>query len=853
MKDIKKQTENYNDAVDLFFGMNPQNPYWILLVFYLAKERKLRRIEDQPVKDETIMVSMDRSYAEITFSDESIQKYWIEKGVYEKLLVADLDINSDFFKIKDAFQQQVYSVKEIKPRSILDRKQMVQHFLFSVAECFMDLSPEWYSENYTSSFDQLVSRIYYKRGVESMMQPKELTRLVCGLLDYKGGVIYNPFSGLSSYGIELNAGNNYHGQEFEKLTWALAKLRMMVYGADSINLLNEDSLSWKFNSVEYVISTPPIGLLLDQNPGAKTKVEAYYLENASFSASVRSVGVYPAGILSSMSENKIRKVLIDKDLFETIVVLPSDILHPYSGVQLCLILTNKDKRHSGYVKFVDASNYYLKEGRRNVIDKNKILDLCLSEDFHEEVILVSNEGISEENYSLDPKRYNKKNITVPDGFMLIPLSEFGTFYTNRSGVSGYGPVVSVKDLSDNSFNFIKTANDFQQGEYKEFFSCVEKDSLLISKIRNLKPTLFKAENGPVFINPNVLAFKVNENKVSIDYLVNELSQEYVKNQLNLSFSNIPSFAISDLNRIQILVPMHKKNQVDRIEHFQKTRITELGIELDKLKSDRFIEFETNMELRRHAIQQKMNVLYPAIKNVSKYLKKHNSKFVNEEVLNPRTGETLLQYFEKIEMTLENVVTMVDALVDPKTYGEAETIWVESFLENYKENHFSQRYTLEMFLDNVVSEDIMYPYLDDHNNLKEGYINKGDKLSRNAILFCQKDLTQVIDNIVSNAQKWGFVDENNANYSVRFIVNDAELNEKPAVSLRISNNGNPLPIGMKKEKVFLWGEGNNTGLGSWQVKNIVEHFGGKVLLNEYPDDPDGFQVEYELVIPTIDTL
>ena len=43
---FSNETEKFNYASDLFFGMNPEKRLWILLMFYLAKERSLRVVDN---------------------------------------------------------------------------------------------------------------------------------------------------------------------------------------------------------------------------------------------------------------------------------------------------------------------------------------------------------------------------------------------------------------------------------------------------------------------------------------------------------------------------------------------------------------------------------------------------------------------------------------------------------------------------------------------------------------------------------------------------------------------------------------------------------------------------------------
>lgn len=135
-------------------------------------------------------------------------------------------------------------------------------------------------------------------------------------------------------------------------------------------------------------------------------------------------------------------------------------------------------------------------------------------------------------------------------------------------------------------------------------------------------------------------------------------------------------------------------------------------------------------------------------------------------------------------------------------------------------------------------------------MKRLHIKKGDRFEDNAISISPDNLTQVFDNIVSNACKYGFTDPQRQDYTIRIEVKSIEVNGKPMVSITVSNNGSALAMGMDKSKFFHWGVGQGTGLGTWQVKNIIEHSHGSVALNEYPNDPLGFEIEYEILLPQV---
>ena len=74
-KDMSNETERFNYALDLFFGMNPAKRYWILLALYFAKNKKLQAIDNYEGND-LIMASMSIDL----IGHRNIVEEWNQKG-----------------------------------------------------------------------------------------------------------------------------------------------------------------------------------------------------------------------------------------------------------------------------------------------------------------------------------------------------------------------------------------------------------------------------------------------------------------------------------------------------------------------------------------------------------------------------------------------------------------------------------------------------------------------------------------------------------------------------------------------------------------------------------------------------
>ena len=87
----------------------------------------------------------------------------------------------------------------------------------------------------------------------------------------------------------------------------------------------------------------------------------------------RLIAILPLGFLfRSGQDEDLRKYLIDQDLIDTIIQLPSNLFLNTSIPTICIVL-NKDKSNRGKVRLFDASSFFKKANRNQVSLNFKIL------------------------------------------------------------------------------------------------------------------------------------------------------------------------------------------------------------------------------------------------------------------------------------------------------------------------------------------------------------------------------------------------------------------------------------------------------------------------------------------------
>lgn len=212
------------------------------------------------------------------------------------------------------------------------------------------------------------------------------------------------------------------GQEFNPETYAIAKADMLIKGGNASGMMYGDTLSDdKFYGYEfdYIISNPPFGIdwKREKNevekeaklgydgrfgPGLPAISDGQMLfmlngvkklkENAGRMAIIQNGSSLFTGDAGS-GASEIRRYLIDSDLVEAIVQLPTDLFYN-TGIStyIWLISKNKASNRVGKVQLIDASKCFVKR-RKNIGSKRVDLDdTCIN------LILKAYEGFENEIY-----------------------------------------------------------------------------------------------------------------------------------------------------------------------------------------------------------------------------------------------------------------------------------------------------------------------------------------------------------------------------------------------------------------------------------------------------------------------
>ncbi|MCD3217723.1 type I restriction-modification system subunit M [Clostridium botulinum C] len=245
----------------------------------------------------------------------------------------------------------------------------------------------------------------------------------------------------------------FFGQELNTTTYNLARMNLMMHGVNyrNMELKRADTLDadWPFAEkdgtqiplkFDAVVANPPYSQKWNTKdvdrekdirfkgygvaPASKADYAfvlhgLYHLDKAGTMAIVLPHGV----LFRGASEGKIRKNIIDNNLLDTVIGLPSNLFYGTSIPTCVLVFKGREARKNKDVLFIDASNEFEKGKNQNKLTPdniNKIIDTYHNrQDVEKYSHVASLDEIKENDYNLNIPRY----VDTFEEEEVIPLSE----------------------------------------------------------------------------------------------------------------------------------------------------------------------------------------------------------------------------------------------------------------------------------------------------------------------------------------------------------------------------------------------------------------------------------------------
>jgi type I restriction enzyme M protein len=298
-----------------------------------------------------------------------------------------------------------------------------------------------------------------KKGGE-FYTPRKVVQLIVELLEPKEGMrICDPTCGSGGMLIECAAyvaahgGNprnlSLYGQEKNLGTWSIAKLNMLLHGIKDFRIEKGDTIrdpklveGAGLMLFDRVIANPPFSLdewgreVAERDPWGrfrygvppKDKGDLAFVEHML--ATLRQSGslavVLPHGALSrSGAEAEIRRGIVEDDLLDAVIGLPTDLFYG-AGIPAAILVLSRErsKPRRGRVIFVDASRHYRQgpSGQNHLGDEDvaRIVSVVRGFQPHDKLAnVVSTDDVRRAGYDLTVRGFVNVHEVTP----ALPLAD----------------------------------------------------------------------------------------------------------------------------------------------------------------------------------------------------------------------------------------------------------------------------------------------------------------------------------------------------------------------------------------------------------------------------------------------
>lgn len=364
-------------------------------------------------------------------------------------------------------------------------------------------------------------------------------------------------------------------------------------------------------------------------------------------------------------------------------------------------------------------------------------------------------------------------------------------------------------LIESYFAQVRTSKGVQVLRYRESLYLDGKDDVVLFHTYpwdDIDVALLPAKGQPFAVGDNIFAL-IPKGGIDMLSLVALLRLPIVVRQLGA----YQEYGIGK-HLDEILVPTDKRIIGDELYRMKKEESVsnELRDKVQTMKT----EYINEVRMRKHDMGQKVFDLI----NTEDLMRYYVENRETESDLWTQIEEQL-DHFRK---TINELSDMLDQLSQEERFGTPELIDLNGYFAGLQHSNNINGFKLSYLLDRDSILNLQLSRMKDKDMMDVGSIK-----AMPTVFMAKNDLQRIVSNILTNAQKHGFMDSNRKDYEVNIRL---EFNaEKRMYQIDFRNNGKPLPEGMNKMRYGIKGEKAGqtagTGLGGSVVKSIVEHYKG----------------------------
>lgn len=873
---MDENRQNIIEAANRFYA-SYKDSYGFLLLVYLNKNGFIHSEYNVPEGRENVIETIDIDYLE-TLSISEAQR-WRDAGYHTESIyfeeLAEPMKNAAGILLKDLLECK--EANKIEPNVLFD----VQFFLSKVE----------FNKLKDGLFDFLIECVRrIKEGKRSdtsystppYVLPDEMLSLLSSLANYDGGIVFSPTPGMCTFAQKAGIPEDlFYASELNHKNWAAGKMitDMVDYHPAVFEKAYIDG-EWPLIKPSLIIATPkPNGVIPIMNDtnrymieDADESLERFFLRHSIpiLSKEGKIILTSTAEILraftdkpsSDLDPDDPDSLLVDMQFglkrhrdylsfLDTVILLPRGLVSHPRTTQVILVF-DKAKAENSTIRMIDASDFFTATASLNILKVQELLDAIDNEN-PGVVCNVSLDDIAACGYYINPAYHLKVSmrLDMPKGCRL--LKEVVDHYEGILNDSDSALVIVAGSKTPDGRSF---PYELKEGKPVRI---LEKECIVLNRVGNIRPVHFIPKEGVIAgYGSNSFAF-IPHDDVDMNYLLSELNQPYIKQQIaaRQKGSVVPKMQLEDLLSIRISIPASLEDQRQAYREKAESRTMEFSQqyarELESEYKTKLENLDREMHLRKHALNQHLNKFIPGLNVLPARMKQNGGVLKADTTISDLSKETIQQRFDKLIVYAENIQNLIKRLTDDGSdYDKPDPMFsIISFVDEYCKRQLHDGYEFEFAFERYADDMFYSPDIEEDGTKRDSvqFASKGDYIDTNTIRMSPKWFSQALDNILANAEKYGFTDKGRTDYKIRFSTQIVDHDGNEFLALKIANNGNPLPKGMTPEKVFQWGESSDgTGLGGWQLANIARNYDGYVKMNCYPEDREGFSVEYELGFP-----
>lgn len=659
-------------------------------------------------------------------------------------------------------------------------------------------SDDFQEDDYINVFDTAIAELSYSSRVV-FQQPRELSELVACLVGDGMKTVFDPFGGLMDFATTMKE-KMFVAYEIHSYTYDLARLRLALAGVyDHCFLLRKNAEEWiPENDFDFIITNPPYGPKLrmyDSRAEESAELVALKRFESTTKKDGQLIAILPQSFLSNEQKKvqKLREIITQKNWLDIIICLPNNIL-PFSRMAMAVVVLKKQRDENASIKLVDASSCYVgKERQLAKIDVDAIKEMLPQKE-----IEFTKEEILEQGASWNVQWYlERRNTVFSEGYTVVELSEvIASVKPCRHFDETKGRVVNVTSLSSDVYRYEKSVDGFPESSDLKGTTKVTEPVLLLSLIGAPKPTYCSASaETPIFLKSDVCAYRVVNRTVHLGYLCMELAKRLKATKGAV----VPRLSKAQILQTRVEFPSlnDQRSLFEQNNIFEEASLTAgLGKEMERkfilLLEKKKQEYIQEVRNRKHDMKTPMTQL-------------RNTLTLLESMVPQVSGEPaekLKVYVQRQKKAMDTLSEIVSHIADEDVFASPEPIDLGEVLLSHQTK--TDRYVVSYYPDKTVLEE--------------------SGIERPLVFMGKSDLLRLVQNIVENAVKRGF----KGNYS-EYALNISLTIKDGQYVIDFSNNGEPLPDGLTKERYGMKGEkgkdSDGSGTGGYIVKSITEHYGG----------------------------